>query len=435
MNNNQPKFVKFEVLCIDDKEKVRFSDETRFELNLRSDEKLCSHDITDQSNESHSFYDKTREIQWIIQKLDTESVASDFFSSAYIVTVQGKQEDLKNIRWDLLTHLRDTGFSHLRILTDEISQHIALEIYPLINQLENQLRRYIVKFFITKIGLNWWDITVTQDVQKKSSWRMKDRGTFEKIINADVELIDFNELGEIIFQQKTAFNKIDDIVKKIENSDNLESLKNEIQGNYSKYFKDYFERQDFERKWKRCFEIRNKVAHNYLFTQNDLDDAKKLIEELTGIIKLADEKIDEAVFSPAEKEALKNVALTSIEIINTQSKSELRDSNSETSDNEDQDSSDNFNLQGDNKVITEEEVLEKLEHTERRFRGGFVGLRKFVTDILKGEGYNPHISYAVINVLHDQGKVDIYDVPNPNGNYAGMPTKAIRLNNLTEKLI
>jgi hypothetical protein len=243
-----------------------------------------------------------------------------------------------------------------------------------------------------------------------------------------VELIDFDELGDIIFQQKTAFSNTEDIIRKIEDSTNLEDLKASIQGNYSRYFKEYFEEKDFKRKWNRCFEIRNKVAHNSFFTKQDLEDAISLINELTNIINNADKEIDRAVFSLAEKEALINTA--SMLVDNKQS--ELENSDSEADNlqreimNHHSNSSDEEKYS--NRVISEEEVIEQLKNTESRFRDGFVGLRLFVTEILKKQGYDPSISYAVINVLSDKQKIEIYDVDNtkPNVNF---PTKAVRLIN------
>jgi hypothetical protein len=80
------------------------------------------------------------------------------------------------------------------------------------------LRRYIVRFFLTKIGLNWFDIIASQKSQDKRKARVRNEKLFNQLIDTDVELVDFDELGEIIYQQRTAFSKTEEIIRNIENS-------------------------------------------------------------------------------------------------------------------------------------------------------------------------------------------------------------------------
>ncbi|PSF34224.1 hypothetical protein C7H19_19030 [Aphanothece hegewaldii CCALA 016] len=412
--------VKFEVLCIDQNGKVEFSKEDKFISALAYNEQLW--DGQPQKKDNY-FLDEAKNVKWYIQQLDTTSLVSDLFSSAFILTVEGDLNSLEPLRLKLLNDLRKIGFNHLRILNDEVSKEIAVKIYPFLNEVENLLRRYVVKFFTTKIGLNWWDITVPNTVKDKAKIRIDNEETFtkSKIINANVELIDFNELGEIICQQKTAFGKIEDIIQRVNQASSLEELKSEIQGNYSKYFKDYFERQYFEKKWKRCFEIRNKVAHNYLFTQKDLDDTLELCKELKIIINNADEKIDKVVFNIAEKESIK-IAIEVAEA--NQSKIHFNEINESKKENNFNGYSEEDHLQiYKSKTITEEEVIKHLKNTEEEYKK-FVGLGFFVKNILASLGYAVNTSYTVINILADKGKIELYDVKNPKGD---RPTKAIKL--------
>jgi hypothetical protein len=384
--------------------------------------------------------DKSKEIKVLIQKLDTSKVVGDLFASAFILTLEGKYESLEPLRLIFLKHLNRLAFNHQRILSDEVSAYIATQIYPLLNNLENLLRRYIVKFFITKLGLNWWEIIVPKDVRDTSRINKNNEIIFTKsdIINTDVSLMNFDAIGEIIYQQKTAFSKIEDIVKKIESATSLEDLKAEVQSNYAKYFKDYFERTDFEKQWKRCCEIRNKVAHNNLFVQQDLNDAYTLSKSLTKIINDADEKVDEAVFNISEKEAIAiKIATEKAEIekaegvssqfqlMTPETERDIFPGNEEQQIADEQQSIESEqSLQYPLKLISEEEVINQISAAERRFKNGFVGLRLFVTEILGSQGYSYSPSYAVINILADKELIVIYDVPNPNGT---MPTKAIKL--------
>ena len=69
----------------------------------------------------------------------------------------------KNIKWSFAAGAGCKGklqFTNIRILRDDISTKIANEIYPLINRVENLLRRYLIKFFTRKIGVDWWEVRV-----------------------------------------------------------------------------------------------------------------------------------------------------------------------------------------------------------------------------------------------------------------------------------
>nr|WP_228017121.1 Swt1 family HEPN domain-containing protein [Synechocystis sp. LEGE 06083] len=285
-------------------------------------------------------------------------------------------------------------------------------------------RRYIIKFFTIKIGLDYsrQEQIISSKASEKIKIRSKEDTTFAKgLIDVDVEYVDFEELGEIIYQQKTAFNRIDDIFNKIELSSDLSELKKEIQGNYSKYFKDHFEQKDFKALWEKCAKIRNKVAHNYIITEEDLENAKSSVENLEKIITNADKKINEAVFSIVEKEAL---IKPSIQPLETRNETELvkRTDNQEY---EDRISSSYQN----SKAINEDELIKELQQEQNNlskipYDNPFIGLKKFITKTLADKGFDVHSSYIMINILDDKGMVEIYDHDNPYGDY---PTKAIKL--------
>lgn len=416
--------------CVFDQQgKVDFSHEQRFANSISSNEKLCNSVLIkinkDLDSDSNNCYeDEEKSLRWFFQLLDTSKVVGDLFTSAFIIIVEGEEKIIGELREDLLKYLRKLGFNHLRILTDEFSQNISRQIYPLLNELENLLRRYIVRFFLTKIGLNWFDIIASQKSQDKRKVRVRNEKLFNQLIDTDVELVDFDELGEIIYQQRTAFSKTEEIIRNIENASCLDELKNSIQGNYAKYFKKYFERQQFESKWKRCYEIRNKVAHNYLFTKEDLDDSLNLIEELKKIINDADSEIDKAIFSISEKEALIAKSMPSDRIDSEMTDRPTYQYNGQSNYN----TTLTNNSQEFKKAVSEEEFLEELQESEKTIDFGkdtFIGLRYFVTDILAKKGYEVHTSYAIANILADKYKVEIYDVDNPNPN-ASFPTKAIK---------
>lgn len=136
-----------------------------------------------------------------------------------MIKVKSKNfEKIENFRFPLIVHLRKRlAFEHIRVLTDDISTEISNKIYPLINELENLLRRYIAKFFTQKIGIDWWEKAVPDKVIEKTKLRTGNEAVFSNLIQTDLTLIDFDDLGEIIYKHKLGFNRpqnlLDDIIK------------------------------------------------------------------------------------------------------------------------------------------------------------------------------------------------------------------------------
>ena len=236
-------------------------------------------------------------------------------------------------------------------------------------------------------------------------------------------LIDFNDLGEIIYKHKLGFNKPENLVDKvlsISTEDELIKLKDELDGNYNRFFKQHFKDLGFEKKWKDMFLIRNKVAHNNLFTAIDLQTSQMRHEELMEIINKAESNIDAFRFSIVEQEAM----------IKT---SELIDPNNSLDENRLPGLKiiDKIDLPEQQiyktAIISESVLLEELKRAEKSLKSKnltFIGLKSFVTNILGVKGYSYGPTYAQINVLKDKGLIELYDIEEDFNLY---PVKAVRL--------
>lgn len=358
--------------------------------------------------------------------VDTKSVLTDFVESAFILQVKSKTfESLEAFRKPLLIHLRKRlSFNNIRILKDDISTQIANNIYPLVNNVENTLRRFIALFFTQKIGVDWFGLTVPQQIKTKITNRKGNEVVFSPLIENDVTLIDFDDLGEIIYKQNTGFNTQENIIERImsvSTPEELSTFKQEVQTNYTKYFKDSFQQFGFDTKWKNMFNIRNKVAHNNLFVNSDLENAKTLETELIKVIKDAESNIDSFKLSVEEQQSILQATITSDK--EARQTSEEQDiacvkviGKMDLSAYEESDS-----------VITEDVLIKLLKTAEKsgQTKGyKFIGLKSFVTKYLPQKGFSTtSISYSMINILKEKGKVEIYDV---HDNEYGI-VKAIKL--------
>jgi len=424
----------FEIFCIDSNGQSEIKNEKSLIQGLSYSSKLWSDEMKDiYDTGKWSITDKKLGLHLKIKSVDTSKVLTGFFESAYNIKIESKDfESIETFRLKILKHLRDKlKFTHIRILSDDISAHIAQELYPAINNVENLLRKYLTKFFIQRVGLEWWEATATKDMIQKVKERKTDRkDLFSQLSDADVSLADFDDLGELIYKQSSGFNNPEKVVEKvlsINNGEELENFKSELQGNYTKYFKDFFRDKDFESKWKELYKIRNKVAHHGFFYKVELERGRELITSLSQIISDAENNIDELVFSIEEKEAIHNA----IEAISEDS---IIASNMDIEEEEEEEKTvglkvlgkiklpENYRYSGFYRPITESEMLRQLTICEQNRTVSYIGLRWFVTIHLAGMNYSIGLSYSLVNILVDKGRIELYDIDSES-----YPVKAIKL--------
>ncbi len=391
----QSKYIKekkcfFEILVTDVKGEVVIKDKKSLCYNLLSNTKLW--------NEAYitgdAIIDKIKRIKIIVRKMKIQEDSQETeLKQAYILTVEGDFNPLEGFRVPLLKYLKMLNFDFLYVLEDDISRIIAKGLYPNIYKVESFLRKYIIKFFAIKLGPEWWKLTAGSNMKKKISLRKNNETVFSKYIDNEVYLIDFGELGKLIYSQSSGNLSREDMVDRIieteETPEAILRLKNEIQTNYNKFFKTTFKEGNFQSKWEELEKIRHKVAHNNLFTLDDQEQGTELIKNLISIIEIANNDIDEVSFSDSDKQYVMNSFL-------------------------------NF------KKITEEILIDELKHSmgwATKSADGFVGLTNFV-NILGKKGYEFQWTRDLIKKLEDEKRLEIYTY---NSDKAEHGVAAIRL--------
>ncbi|WP_420577040.1 hypothetical protein [Ekhidna sp.] len=383
----------FEILCLDSSEGSVIKNERNLVYSLMANGELW----IEPKRRENSIVDDSQNITLAISQLSREEENDLSVKNTFLLKLKGDFEPLEIFRLKLISHLKRQNYDHIYILSDEISSKISCEIYPKVNRVENLLRKYLIKFFVTKLGVSWWNVTADSEMKKKVVQRKNNETVFSEYIDNKAYLIDFNELGKIAHSQSSGFISRDDIVTRVleldETSEAITNLKKELESNYTKFFKDTFKDKSFQQKWEELEKIRHKVAHNNLFTALDLDRAEKLTSELVDIIEEANDKVDNVSFSLDEKDLIKESITHTYAIYD---------------------------------VITEDELLKKLEESEKwaaRNRDNFVSLKHFVTSYLGSQGYDYRSSYDLINSLEERGLVELWDFKGPNNIY---PVTAIR---------
>jgi DNA-directed RNA polymerase subunit F len=383
----------FEVLCLDSTGTSVIKSEQNLTYSLLANGNLW----LEPQLKNNTIIDSRLNISLGVKLINKANETDINLKDTFLIKVKGEFETLEDFRIKLISYLNNQKYNSVYIILDDISAEISCKIYPKINQVENLLRKYVIKFFVTKLGQSWWNVTADSEMKKKVIARKNNENFFSQFIDNKVYLIDFSELGKIVHSQSSGFISREDIVSKVlsleETPNAIQNLKKELESNYTKFFKDTFKDKDFQQKWEELEKLRHKVAHNNLFTKLDHERSDKLTKELIDIINEANSKIESINFSLDEKDIIKESIVSGLMTFN---------------------------------VIEENELLMKLEESERwalRSRDNFVGLKHFVTNYLGSQGYDYKSSYELINQLEAKGLIEVYEFQGPINDF---PVTAIK---------
>ncbi|NJB85143.1 hypothetical protein GGR26_000888 [Lewinella marina] len=459
----------FELLCIDPDD---ISDQRGFihAISYSNDVWNGRSPIITKDKNGHDYIKGESGLTVSVINVDTSKILTDLVEAAFVLRVESPMfEPLEPFRQRLLRHLSEKlRFAHLRVLQDDISSEIANQLYPKINSVENLLRRYLIKFFFQRVGMSWWEVTATPKMIEKVKARQRNRSNqFSYFINSDIEFADFDDLGLLIYKQSTGFNEPEKVLEKltsIETLEELQELKSNLEGNYTKYFKTFFRDKNFERLWKEMSKIRNKVAHQATFFHSELRKGIELSAELTSIIKEAESHIDEIVLSLKEKQAIHQAAAEVVREEQEEAEAAVQQAQeitNRTSHSSPEESaaaslaarSEHGQERGDHRVkltgpkiigkiklehktntyrdtappgyrvITAEEILEELHEALHLNFTTYVGLKWFVTQYLANKGYAIGTTYSLVNILIEQTQIELYDYESSEG----YMIKAVRL--------
>lgn len=380
MNNKE-----FEVLIIDEASKSTIDSEHQLAYSVLSNAQITIDGSYDKSKHEISFSNTKIKISKIV----TDS-SQTHIGKGFLLMAKGTYSELEPLRERLVAHIKSQNFGQLYILKDDVSQKIACNLYPLLYQVENALRGYLIRFMSTRIGPRWWEATATGEWRKKVKERKDNETVFSKYADSNAYFIDFADLGKMVYEQSSGFNSPDEVIRKIsecaETPEAIKKLKEELKSNYQKFFKEHFSNNNFQQKWVLLQWYRNKIAHNNLFIEQDELEAKKLTEELLKIISNASNEIPNIHIEESERAAIRESIVER-----------------------------GFAFD----VVTEDKFLAELERAEQYFHepGTFVGLSYFIRGHLGPMGYDYTSSYSVAEKLQALCKVEFYKTKHPTDDY------------------
>lgn len=187
------------------------------------------------------------------------------------------------------------GNSVINVVWDDVGRHYATEAYPVLNNVENLMRKLISKFLLINVGMNWSKETMVPDLLKKIANHEDDNDHY---VN-DLFKIDFIHLSDFLFAKKRdlTLSEVDRILAKGKYDKNdTQLLSNYLpRSNWEKYFSSIIEQDqsELEDNWKRLYKLRNKVAHNRFLTKRELSETIGVAGKVTEVLNKAIRKLTE----------------------------------------------------------------------------------------------------------------------------------------------
>jgi hypothetical protein len=197
------------------------------------------------------------------------------------------------------------GLTAINTIWDDVGRIYAEKSYPIINEVENLMRRLIAKFMLINVGMNWSKDAIHPDLFKKIE-NFED----EELYLNDLHKLDFIHLNQVLFEKKRdiSLEEFDRLLGKTNFSDEDKEkiLKYVPRSNWEKYFSTIIEEKDssLENKWKLLYKLRNKVAHNRHVRKDEFEKIKGLSSQIKEIIERATEKLGEIDLNEEDRELL-----------------------------------------------------------------------------------------------------------------------------------
>ena len=192
-------------------------------------------------------------------------------------------------------------------LWDDTSFYYSRISYPLINEVENLMRKLIFKFMFMNMGSKWFSKAAPPDLIKKLN--NKKENNEKHIIEESLFELYFINLKDILFNDYPNPN-LSQIYKKIKSAKKINDLDlTEIQdvvpkSNWDRYFSKLIDYKNLDNNWKKLNGLRNKIAHNKLIEKGDYEEIVNLTSKIKKSLVKAIDKLDEIQIKEGDKEKI-----------------------------------------------------------------------------------------------------------------------------------
>ncbi|QMT16235.1 hypothetical protein H1Q58_09615 [Planococcus maritimus] len=209
---------------------------------------------------------------------------------------------------DLLRVVRGILYKNSDIhqtLWDDISFYYSQKAYPLIHESENLMRKLITKFMLINVGVGWTKDSIPEEVRNSVKDSKKDETT-DYLYKTD-----FIQLANFLFKEYSPM-PINNLMQKLKTIEDvtqisLVELKEYVpKSNWERYFSALVdcEAEYLDKRWKRLYDLRNKIAHNSILNRRDYEEIVKIVTEVREELEKAIESLDKIHVSEEDKEVV-----------------------------------------------------------------------------------------------------------------------------------
>ena len=197
------------------------------------------------------------------------------------------------------------GQTTINTIWDDVGRIYAERSYPLVNEVENLMRKLITKFMLITVGMDWSKDAIHPDLFKKIEKFEED----EPYIS-DLYKLDFIHLKQVLFEKKRdiSLEELDRLLSKTKftDEDKDKILRYVPRSNWEKYFSTLIgeKNSSLETKWDLLYKLRNKVAHNRHVIKSEYEQIKGLSSQIKEIITKAIAKLGEIDLNEEDRELI-----------------------------------------------------------------------------------------------------------------------------------
>lgn len=195
----------------------------------------------------------------------------------------------------------------INTLWDDIGRDYAIKAYPLINEVENLMRKLISEFLYIKVGKDFAKKHIHQDEVNKIEAKTNDKRKFI----GELYLLDFIDLSNVLFKtyRDIELENVERIVLKCKKSNKIDIQDFEgviAKSNWERYFSKILdiEESDLKNKWEELYQYRNYVAHNGFINKSEFDKIKKLCNDLKELLNKTISKFDKVKITESQKQKI-----------------------------------------------------------------------------------------------------------------------------------
>lgn len=206
----------------------------------------------------------------------------------------------------------------IETLRDDISFYYSELAYSEIHKIENMMRKFILYFMITAVGKEWKEKSSTKQIKDKLIPSTKQEKNNNIYTNNNeykdvIQELTFGQLGDFLFNSYQD-EKIENLIDKLKTYENktittidFEELKSFVpKSNWDLYFNDKVDKDDkyLNKRWEELTDLRNKVAHNKSFDENNWNRVNVLCSEIFSVLESAFKSINKINLDENEKDTL-----------------------------------------------------------------------------------------------------------------------------------